>query len=160
MARTFEQIDPALERWVGRQHMFFVGTAPLAADGRVHVSPKSPISTLAVLGPREVAYADLAGGTSETLDHLRENGRIVVMLCAFSGPPRIVRFHGRGEIVPREDERFAELAFRIAAPVDDEAIRAIVRVDVQRIGQSCGYGVPLMEPAGEREARPAVAART
>ena len=159
MARTLEQIDPALERWIGRQQMFFVGTAPLAGDGHVNVSPKGPISTLAVLGPHEVAYLDLVGSGAETIAHLRENGRVVVMLCAFSGPPRIVRLHGHGEVILPEDDRFADLAPRFAAPVDTPAHRSIIRVDVERIAQSCGYGVPLMEHAGERKHQPKWAAK-
>ena len=151
MARTLDAIDPALERWIARRPMFFVGTAPLAADGHVNVSPKGPIGTLAVLGPHEVAYLDVVGSGAETIAHLRENGRVVVMLCAFDGPPRIVRLHGTGEVLLPEDERFAALAGRFESPVDAAALRSIVRVDVLRIAQSCGYGVPLMEHAGERE---------
>jgi Pyridoxamine 5'-phosphate oxidase len=154
MASTLEEIDPALERWIARQPMFFVGTAPLTGDGHVNVSPKGPISTLAVLGPHEVAYLDLIGSGAETIAHLRENGRIVVMLCAFEGPPKIIRLHGRGEVLLPEDEGFAGLHDRFTAPVDERAHRAIVRVDVDRIAKSCGYGVPLMDHTGEREHQP------
>src|ERR671937_3173431 len=89
--------------------MFFVATAPLAADGHVNVSPKGPIGTLRVLGPRTVAYLDTVGSGAETIAHLRENGRIVVMLCAFDGPPRILRLHGRGEAVTPGDPGFDDL---------------------------------------------------
>jgi hypothetical protein len=154
VAKVFDTIEPAIERWVARQQMFFVGTAPLAADGQVHIAPKAPIGTLAILGPLEVAYLDLAGRGAETIAHLRENGRIVVMLCAFGGPPRIVRFHGRGEVVLPDDERFAELELRFAGTAEEAAHRAIVRIDVDRVSDSCGYGVPLMDDAGERERRP------
>jgi Pyridoxamine 5'-phosphate oxidase len=154
MARTLDEIDPALGRWIGRQPMFFVGTAPLAGDGHVNVSPKGPISTLAVLGPHEVAYLDLVGSGAETIAHVRENGRIVVMFCAFEGPPKIIRLHGRGEVLLPEDERFAGLHARFAAPVEEPAHRSIVRVDVDRIATSCGYGVPLMDHVGEREHQP------
>jgi hypothetical protein len=154
MARTLEEIDPALERWIARQPMFFVGTAPLAEDGHVNVSPKAPISTLSVLGPHEVAYLDLIGSGAETIAHLRENARVVVMFCAFTGPPRIIRLHGRGEVLLPEDDRFAALAPRFSAPVQEPAHRSIVRIDVDRIAQSCGYGVPLMEQTGEREHQP------
>jgi hypothetical protein len=154
MARTFETIEPALIRWIERQPMFFVATAPLAADGRVNVSPKGPIGTFAVLGPRSVAYLDFFGSGAETVAHLRENGRIVVMFCAFSGPPRIVRLHGTGAPVWPDDPRFEPLleqaGFHGLTDVP-EARRAIVSVDVERISQSCGYGVPLMEHVGERE---------
>ena len=153
MAKTFEEIDDAMRRWVARQRMFFVATAPLDGEGHVNVSPKGPIGTLSVLGPKRVAYLDYAGSGAETIAHLRENGRIVVMLCAFEGPPRIVRFHGTGEVVLPGDERFADLleegAFDELTEVP-EARRAVIVVDVDRVSDSCGYGVPLMAYEGER----------
>jgi hypothetical protein len=152
MARTYEQIDEHMRGWIARQPMFFVASAPLGEDGHVNVSPKGPGGTLRVLGPDRVAYLDLVGSGAETIAHLRENGRIVVMFCAFEGPPRIVRLHGRGEIVLPGDERYepllAEAAF--AETTVPEGRRAIVLVEVTRISSSCGYGVPLMEFAGER----------
>ena len=153
MAKQFDEIDDHLRRWIARQRMFFVATAPLAAHGHVNVSPKGPIGTLRVLGPRKVAYLDFTGSGTETVAHLRENGRIVVMLCAFEGPPRIVRLHGAGGPVFRDDPRFADLldecAFDELTEVE-EGRRSIVVVDVARISDSCGYGVPLMDYAGER----------
>src|SRR4051795_3412941 len=99
MARTHERIDEHLREWIARQPMFFVATAPLADDGHVNVSPKGPIGSLRVLGDPEVASLDVSGSGSETIAHVRENGRIVVMFCAFDGPPRIVRLHGHGEVL-------------------------------------------------------------
>jgi hypothetical protein len=153
VAKVFERIDEHLREWIGRQRLYFVGTAPLAADGHVNVSPKGPIDTLRVLDEGTVAYLDMVGSGAETVAHLRENGRIVVMLCAFEGPPRIVRLHGSGEVVPVDDERFAELFERcgFVTPSVDEARRSIVVVAVDRIADSCGYGVPLMSYEGERE---------
>jgi hypothetical protein len=152
MARTYEQIDEHLREWIARQPMFFVASAPLAEDGHVNVSPKGPGGTLRVLGPARVAYLDLTGSGAETIAHLRENGRIVVMFCAFDGPPRIVRLHGRGEVVLPEDPRYEALLAEadFDEPTVPEARRAIVLVEVARIGSSCGYGVPLMDFAGER----------
>src|SRR5881398_455071 len=109
MGKVFDGIDEHLREWIGRQRLFFVGTAPLAADGHVNVSPKGPIETLRVLDERTVAYLDMVGSGAETVAHLRENGRIVVMLCAFEGPPRIVRLHGRGEVVQIGEPGYAEL---------------------------------------------------
>lgn len=153
MSKVFEEIDDHLRRWIARQRMFFVATAPLSADGRVNVSPKGPIDTLRVLGPREVAYLDHHGSGNETVAHLRENGRIVVMLCAFEGPPKIVRLHGRGELVLHGDPHFDELMLEwgFAALGPEASFLSIVRVDVERISDSCGYGVPLMSYEGERE---------
>src|SRR5437588_11829510 len=109
MGKVFEGIDERLRRWIAAQPMFFVGTAPIDPDGHVNVSPKGPIEALRVLGPSRVAYLDFVGSGAETIAHLRENGRIVIMLCAFQGPPRIVRLHGRGEVVAAADPRFDEL---------------------------------------------------
>jgi Pyridoxamine 5'-phosphate oxidase len=130
-----------------------VGSAPLAADGHVNVSPKGPIGSLCVLDDHTVAYLDVVGSGAETIAHLRENGRIVVMLCAFEGPPRILRLHGRGEVVPAGDERFDELLARcdFAQPPVLASRRSIIVVHVDRVADSCGYGVPLMTYEGDRE---------
>ena len=153
MAKLFDRIDDHIRRWVERQSMFFVATAPLAEDGHVNVSPKGPIGSLRVIDDHTVAYLDVSGSGAETIAHVRENGRIVVMLCAFDGPPRIVRFHGTGEIVYPNEERFAELEaeFDFENLSIPEARRAIVVVDVTRVSDSCGYGVPLMSYEGMRE---------
>ncbi len=152
MGKVFDGIDEHLSGWIAQQALFFVGTAPLASGGHVNVSPKGPIGTLRVLDEGTVAYLDMVGSGAETIAHLRENGRIVIMLCAFSGPPRIVRLHGRGEIVLAADERFAALARECGFEDQGvaEARRAIVLVEVNRVADSCGYGVPLMRLEGLR----------
>ena len=153
MAKVYDEITEHIRGWIERQHLFFVATAPLDPDGHVNVSPKGPIGSLAILGPHEVAYLDVNGSGVETVAHLRENRRICVMLCAFEGPPRIVRLHGRGEPVLKGDPRFDELlaAADFADASIPEARRSIVRVDVRRVSDSCGYGVPLMSFEGLRE---------
>lgn len=149
--RVLDQIDESLAAWIARQPMYFVGSAPLAADGHVNLSPKGPGSTLQVLGPHAVAYLDYTGSGAETTAHLRENGRIVVMLCAFEGPPQIIRLHGTGEVVRAEDPRFEGLLERFPGqPLPRVSLRSIICVDVTRIAKSCGYSVPLMSHAGER----------
>src|SRR3954447_18490637 len=153
MGRVYDVIDDRLRSWIGAQPMFFVGTAPLDGDGHVNVSPKGPGGTLRVLGPRTVAYLDLTGSGSETVAHLRENGRIVVMFCAFEGPPRIVRFHGRGEAIVAGDPRFEE-ALAPFFPLDELAElgrRAVIRVEVERVSDSCGYIIPRYEFVDERD---------
>jgi hypothetical protein len=153
VGELLEAIDEHLAAWIKRQPMFFVGTAPLSSDGHVNGSPKGPIGTLAVLGPRRLAYLDFAGSGAETLAHLRENGRIVLMLCAFEGPPRIVRFHGRGRPVwPANPEFDALLGAAGFVGLTDvvESQRAVIDVQVTRIATSCGWGVPMMEHVGER----------
>jgi hypothetical protein len=144
MAKVFDAIDPRLAAWIARQRMFFVATAPSGDGGHVNVSPKGPIETLRVLDEHTVAYLDLVGSGAETVAHLHDNGRIVVMLCAFEGPPRIVRLHGRGEVLESGAVDFPEVT---ALP---EQHRTVIRVGVERIADSCGFGVPLMSYEGER----------
>src|SRR5690349_22389705 len=152
MGRIYDRIDDHQRAWIARQALFFVGTAPRADDGHVNVSPKGPIDTLRVLDDHTVAYLDVIGSGAETIAHLQENGRIVVMLCAFDGPPRILRLHGRGEVVLAHDEGFDPLVERagFAQPAVDAARRAVIVVHVERIADSCGYGVPLMRMEGLR----------
>jgi pyridoxamine 5'-phosphate oxidase-like protein len=152
VGKVYERIDDHWRDWIAKQALFFVGTAPLSGDGHVNLSPKGPIGSLRVLDDHTVAYLDAVGSGAETIAHLRENGRIVIMLCAFEGPPRILRLHGRGEVLLADDERFGDLVAR--AGFDDpgapEARRAVVVVNVERIADSCGYGVPLMSYEGQR----------
>lgn len=147
MGKVYDQITPELQAWLGRQRMFTVATAPLAADGHVNCSPKGG-DTFRVLGPCDVAYADLTGSGIETVAHLRENGRIVLMFCAYEGAPEIVRLHGRGEVVEPEAPDFAGLRAHFSALI---GLRSIIRVRVTRIADSCGYAVPLYEFVAPRE---------
>jgi hypothetical protein len=153
MGKVFEGIDEHQRAWIAAQALFFVGTAPLDGDGHVNLSPKGPIGTLRVVDEHTVAYLDGVGSGAETIAHLRENGRIVVMLCAFGGPPRILRLHGRGTVHLPGEDGYAELleACGFDEPSVPAARRSVVRVDVTRVADSCGYGVPLMEYVGPRE---------
>src|SRR6201999_3224532 len=138
MARTYPEIDERLAGWIARQPLFFVGTAPSGDDGPINVSPRGPIGSLRVLGPRTVAYLDIVGSGAETIAHLRENGRIVVMFCAFEGPPRILRLHGTGDVLLPVDDRCDELlAAGFREPAAPEARRAIIRVSVTRVADAC-----------------------
>ena len=155
MGKIYDSIDARLERWIGRQPMFFVATAP-DEGGHVNLSPKGPIESLRVLDPHTVAYLDLVGSGIETVAHLRQNGRICLMLCAFQGPPRIVRLHGRGEAFAAGSDGFAALSERFdgaQVPAAERASRALVRIEVKRIADSCGFDVPLMEYRGTRPQR-------
>jgi hypothetical protein len=148
MGKTYSEISPELAGWIREQHIFFVATAPLHGDGLVNCSPKG-MDTLRILGPREVAYLDLTGSGVETIAHLRENGRIVIMFCAFSGRPNIVRLHGRGDAIEPGDAEFDALQSKFP---DHVGGRAIIRVHLTRIGDSCGHAVPRYEYTGERDA--------
>jgi len=161
VGRVYEGIDERIRDWIGRQALFFVGTAPLSGDGHVNVSPKGPIGALSVLDDHTVAYLDVLGSGAETIAHLRENGRVVIMLCAFDGPPRIVRLHGTGETLLPEDSRFDALMKRAGFAQSGvvESRRAVIVVDVTRVADSCGYGVPLMSYEGERPHQDASSAK-
>jgi hypothetical protein len=146
MGKTYPSIEPQIAEFIARQPVFFVATAPLSGEGLVNLSPKG-LDSFAILDPHTVAYLDLTGSGIETIAHLRENGRIVFMFCAFEGPPKIIRLHGRGDVLEPGDGEFAQLRPRFPAY---ESQRSIVRVRVERVADSCGYGVPRLRYEGER----------
>ncbi len=147
MGKIFEALDDDLIAFIEAQPIFFVATAPLAADGLVNVSPKG-LDTFRVLGPKTVAYLDLTGSGIETVAHAKENGRIVVMFCAFEGRPNILRLHGRVEALEPGHPDFDALLPRFPT---HPGTRAILRVDVQRIADSCGFSVPRMTYERDRD---------
>jgi len=139
-----------MQNFIAQQHMFFVATAPLADVGRVNMSPKG-YDSLRLIDSRTVAYVDLTGSGAETIAHLRENGRITFMFCAFDGKPNIVRLYGRGRVVRAEDSEWPELLDLFAgSDVLDGAVRCIVLSQIDRTSTSCGYSVPFMKFDGER----------
>jgi len=150
MGQVYEAIDGRLRDFVQAQPVYFVATAPSGDDGHVNLSPKGMSGTLAVLDEHRVAYLDYFGSGAETIAHLRENGRIVVMFCAFNGPPKIVRLHGKGEPVLATDPRFAEL-WPVFDGQERHAVRSIIVVDVTRVSDSCGFAVPVMDYVGDRD---------
>ncbi|WP_435595523.1 pyridoxamine 5'-phosphate oxidase family protein [Streptomyces albogriseolus] len=152
MGKTYERIDGRLRTFIEEQPVFFTATAPLSADGTVNLSPKGLKGSFAVLDDLTVAYLDFAGSNAETVAHLRENGRITLMWCAFQGPPNIVRVHGRGEPVFRDDLRFKELLGHFPG-IDPwtHGLRAVVVVRAELIRDTCGYAVPYMAYEGERD---------
>ncbi len=151
MAKTFDAFNEKLRSFVDSQKMFFVATAPSTSEGHVNVSPKGLAGTFAVLDDRTIAYLDFTGSGVETIAHLRENGRICLMFCAFEGPPRIVRVHGVGDVVEPSDDEFDSLRERFD---DYPGVRSIIRIRASRISDSCGYGVPLYDYQGERDQLP------
>ncbi len=147
MSKEFDALDSTLTRWIEKQKMFFVATAPLDGDGLVNCSPKGGDS-FRVLGEREVAYLDYTGSGIETVAHVRENGRIVIMFCAFEGPPKILRLQGRGRVLEPGDTQFARLLPKFPP---NPGSRAIIVVHVERIADSCGYSVPHYEFKSARD---------
>jgi hypothetical protein len=146
MGKVYELIDDRLREWMLAQPVVFVATAPLSGDGHVNVSPKGGAGAVAVVDATTVAYLDYTGSGVETIAHLRENGRITLMWCAFSGPPKIVRVHGRGTVLSCDDP-----AVRGWFPSMPTGARAVIVVRAERISDSCGYGVPLMEHVADRD---------
>jgi Pyridoxamine 5'-phosphate oxidase len=147
MGRVDDAISDELADFIAAQHVFFVATAPSGHDGHVNLSPKG-LDTLAVLDPNTVAYLDLTGSGVETIAHLRDNGRITIMFCAFDVKPLIVRLYGQGEVLPvGEHEADALLSHFGSYP----GARSVIRVRIDRVSTSCGYGVPLLQYEGERD---------
>jgi hypothetical protein len=151
----FDGITGELRSFIEAQHVFFVATAPLSANGHVNVSPKG-LDTLRILDPTTIAYLDYVGSGAETIAHLRENQRIVVMLCAFDGHPRIVRLHGRGRAIEPQEDEFVRLR-RLFAPEPEG--RSVIHIALDRISTSCGFGVPLYAYERERTQLPDWSAR-
>lgn len=147
MSKKIDEIDDESAAWIGRQHIFFVATAPAALDGHINCSPKGG-DCFRIIGPGEVAYVDFTGSGAETIAHLRENGRIVVMFCDFDGKPRILRIHGHGEVVMPWSPQFELLAGHFPS---NPGTRAIIRVAVERLSTSCGFSVPLMDFKAHRD---------
>jgi hypothetical protein len=148
MGKSYDAIDGRLRDWVEAQHVFFVATAPLSAEGHVNLSPRGLHDTFRVVGDHTVAWLDLTGSGAETIAHLRENGRIVVMFCAFEGQPKIVRLHGRGRVVTPDDGDWAAQSVGFG---DHPGVRAVIVVDVTRITDSCGFAIPTLAFEAERD---------
>jgi hypothetical protein len=150
MGKVYDGIDGRLRTFIESQPVFFVATAPGGSDGHINVSPKGLTGTFVILDGDRVAYLDYYGSGAETIAHLRDNGRIVLMFCAFTGPPSIVRLHGRGEAVLAADDRFDQLWARFPAGIERHGVRSVIVVDVDRVSDSCGFSVPLMDYTGDR----------
>jgi hypothetical protein len=152
MGKTYERLDGRLQDFIQAQHLFFTATAPLAETGTVNLSPKGLSGSFAVIDDLTVAYLDFAGSNAETIAHLRENGRITLMWCAVQGPPSILRIHGRGEPIFRDDPRWPELIAHFPdIELGAHGVRAIIVVRADLIRDTCGYAVPLMTFEDDRD---------
>lgn len=159
MAMTYPELDERLMNFIASQPMFFVATAPCLTaggeGGHVNVSPKGYRDTFAVLDPLTVAYLDLTGSGAETIAHLRQNARITIMFCSFSGALKILRIYGSGRVVRPADRGWPGLARHFRRAIGTQSARgdqrAIIVVHADRISDSCGYSVPIMELTEERD---------
>jgi hypothetical protein len=147
MSKTYHRLDDKLIAFIRRQKIFFVATAPLAAEGHVNLSPKG-YDSFAIIDPTTVAFLDMGGSGIETVAHLRENGRITIMFCALEGPANILRLYGRGESTAMDAPGYPAL---LALFPGQPQARAVVTVRLTRIADSCGWGVPFYEFKGERD---------
>jgi hypothetical protein len=159
MGKLYPELDQRLRKFIARQPVFFVATAPcLTADGsggHVNVSPKGYRDTFAILGPNRVAYLDLTGSGAETIAHLRQNSQITIMFCSFDRQPKILRLYGTGQVVlpggPSWEQFCGHFPGSQGGETDRSSRRAIIVIDVHRIADSCGYAVPVMEMTEERD---------
>jgi Pyridoxamine 5'-phosphate oxidase len=158
LGKVYAELDERLTKFISRQSVFFVATAPCltqdGSGGHINVSPKGYRDTFAILGPLQVAYLDLTGSGAETIAHLRQNGRITIMFCSFDKQCKILRLYGTGRIVLPGTPEWCGLEgnFPAAGYGDNDAnLRAIIVVDLDRVADSCGYSVPVMELAAERD---------
>lgn len=147
MGKIYEALTAELTAFISEQQMFFVGTAPLSGDGHVNISPKG-MDSFRVIDPHTVAYLDLTGSGVETISHVKENGRLVIMFCAFVGRPLILRLHGRATVVETSDPGFAKLRGQFG---DFPGVRSVITMAVERIADSCGWNVPLYHHEGSRD---------
>ena len=147
MSDILAGIDEKLAKWITKQKVFFVSTAPLSAQGHINCSPKG-LDTLRIIDATTIIYCDLNGSGVETIAHIKENNRILLMLCAFSGSPKIVRLHGSGTVILPDHPDFASLHQLFN---NRSGVRSIIKIVVSRVSSSCGYGVPKMDYKEDRQ---------
>jgi len=148
MAKTYPALTTELQEWIGQQPMYFLASAPLQADGHVNLSPRG-LDSLRILTETRALMLDLTGSGNETAAHLHENGRLTVMLCAFSGKPKILRLYGQARVILPTDGEWAQYR-QLFAP-DLPGVRQLFLLDITRIQTSCGFGVPLMDLVAQRD---------
>lgn len=150
MAKLFEELTEQLQQFILDQKMFFVGSAPLSGDGLINISPKGADS-FRILDSKTVAYLDLTGSGVESIAHIRENGRFVILFCSFDKTPRILRLHGNGEVIDRSSSEWPEMASLFT---DLRPARAVIRLSINRVADSCGWTVPMYSFEGPRSQYP------
>ena len=147
MAKLYDELDERLRQFIGNQKMFFVGSAPRNDEGLINISPKG-MDTLRILDSKTVAYLDYTGSGVESIAHIKENGRFVIMFCSFDKSPLILRLHGRATVIERSDPGWQKLQPRFP---EARMARSIIKLSLERIADSCGWGVPMYDYVGERD---------
>ena len=149
MAKQFEALNPDHRDFIQRQSIFFVSSA--TAGSRVNISPRE-ISALRIVDDNSVIYLDRTGSGNETAAHMLADGRLTIMFCAFTGPPQIMRLYGTGTSVGWENAEFEDLISQYYGGSKPLGTRQIMRLKFDLVQTSCGYGVPLFEYKGDRNA--------
>jgi len=151
MGKFYDHIPEDLAVWMLKQPMFWVSSAPLSGDGHVNLSPKSTPDSFHMTSPNQVWYEDLTGSGIETISHLREpgNGRITILFQAMEGGPRLMRLFGKGKVHEVGTPEYEAL---IPSGKRKAGSRAVIVIDVFKIGTSCGFGVPKYKFEGHRSA--------
>jgi hypothetical protein len=147
MGKFSEKISEAHSAFIQKQNMFFVGTAPLDAGGRINVSPKG-LDCFRVLDENKVAYMDLISSGNETSAHTLENGRITIMFCSFDEKPNILRLYGKGFTVLPGSKDWESYAPHFALY---PSTRQIIVAEINLVQTSCGFGVPMYDFKGNRD---------
>ncbi len=150
--KLYDNITQELREWIEKQHIIFVATAPLSAEGHVNLSPKGH-DCLRITDDHTVLYLDMTGSGNETSAHIAENGRVTFMWCGFEGSPRILRLYGRGEVIlPKDEQRWKEVTSCFDTSAMLPGTRQIIVNHVHRVQTSCGFAVPYMDFKEDREA--------
>lgn len=148
MAKKLDSIDERLREFIEAQPIFFVASA--TAQSRVNLSPKG-LDCLRVLAPNCVIYLDLTGSGSETAAHLKADGRLTLMFCAFAGSPMILRLYGHGRSIFRDEPEFDALVQAHFDGKEPHGARQIVVQEIDLVQTSCGFAVPLMDFVAPRD---------
>jgi hypothetical protein len=145
MAKFYSELTDDLQQFIAEQHIFFTASAP--NSGRINLSPKG-IDTFRCLDSHTIAYLDLTGSGNETSAHLIENGRLTIMFCSFTAQPLILRLYGQGSVV-RPAETDWKALYNLFEPI--AGLRQIIKLEIESVQTSCGFGVPEYDYAGDRD---------
>ena len=147
MGKFSDSISPAHQEFIKQQHIFFVASAPLSAEGHINLSPKG-MDAFRVLGNNKIGYMDVISSGNETSAHTLENGRITIMFCSFDKTPNILRLYGKGfAVLPNSAD------WDLYAPhfTIYQSTRQIIVADIHLVQTSCGFGIPVFDFMSERD---------
>jgi len=147
MATQYDALNSDHQDFIQRQHIFF--TASAAAGSKINISPREA-GALRILDDNTLIYLDRTGSGNETAAHMLADGRLTIMLCSYAGPPQIMRIYGMGVSVGWESAEFEELIAQFYDGQTPLGARQIVKLNIDLVQTSCGFGVPLFDYQGDR----------